>query len=78
MSTATLVGFGWLLCGFAMLGLGRLLQGWAARSYVRNHPHGDVNRYMRRKVFYKNLLAGFTIVGGVAVLVYDFFWGQGL
>ena len=77
MSKATVVGLGWLACGFAMLVLGRLLQGWAARSYLRSHPDGDVHRYMRRKLLYKNWLAGYTIVGGAAVLVYEFLWGAG-
>jgi hypothetical protein len=77
MSEAVIVGVGWVIIGLAMLALGQLLQGWAARAYVRNHPDGDVSRYMRRKLLYKNMLAGFTISVGTAVLIYDFFWGAG-
>jgi uncharacterized membrane protein len=77
MSEAMIVGVGWVIIGLAMLALGRLLQDWAARAYVRNNTDGDVSRYMRRKLLYKNMLAGFTISVGTAVLIYDYFWGTG-
>lgn len=49
MSTTALAGLAWMLLGFAALGLGRLTEGIAARTYVRSHPDGDVDRYIRGK-----------------------------
>lgn len=76
MSTAAVVGLGWICCGLGVLGLGRLIDGMLARGYERNHPEGDVERYMRGQARYKRWLAAVFIVAGSAVLIYALFNGR--
>ncbi|MFC9336430.1 hypothetical protein [Arthrobacter sp. NPDC057009] len=70
MSTTALAGLAWMLLGFAALGLGRLAEGLATRTYVRSHPDGDVDRYIRGKRRFLYVWTGAVIIIGAAVLVY--------
>lgn len=76
MSTTALAGLAWMLLGFAALGLGRLTEGLAARTYVRSHPDGDVDRYIRGKKRFLHVWTGAVIVAGTAVLIYGLFGGE--
>lgn len=76
MSTTALAGLAWMLLGFAALGLGRLTEGLAARTYARGHPDGDVDRYIRGKKRFLHVWTGALIIVGTAVLIYGLTGGE--
>lgn len=76
MSTTALAGLAWMLLGFAALGLGRLTEGLAARTYVRSHPDGDVNRYIRGKKRFLHVWTVALIIVGTTVLIYGLTGGE--
>lgn len=76
MPKSEVVGLIWVCCGMGVLVLGRLMEGFAARSFSRSHPEQDVDRYMRRQRLQYRALAALAIGAGAFLLVYNLSGGR--
>jgi hypothetical protein len=76
MSETTFGGLFIIGLGVWTLVLGRLLHGFLERGYERNHPDGDVDRYMRGQTCYKRAFAVFFFVVGFALTAYGLLGGR--
>lgn len=60
-------------CGLATLWLGAQFEEMGVRKYARYHPDKDPERYRRRAILQRRLLAALAGILGVALLFYGLF-----
>jgi hypothetical protein len=76
MSETTSAGAFLIGLAIFLFGLSRVTEGMAARRYVRRHPHGDLERYMRGQILYKRVFIGLFLILGSTIFIYGILGGR--